>query len=318
MGLDEGDGPVAELPMAGQVLEACRDASVSPQLRTARPARAPASREPGQQAARQHGVSEGTGQGRALLLLLIILREHTRFTPPWRPKGLLLASAYAMSALPSTRPHPLSIIHPSSRRPRRCSPIRFCRALSPGERVGWDGWDHGWQRREIDTILRLFLALLPPRYRRLVSPPLAARRLTATITHACHTYLPCHTCHMPCHSPSSSFAHTRTARRLLIPPNAFVNAHPNASPALISRWPLTAVARSLAHLGRPRLAWCPRRPRPRPFLPHSPPSAFRVFAALQLRTSLTRPPTHCPLPVTHYTLHITHYTLHIIAYVASR
>jgi hypothetical protein len=41
-----------------QVLEACRDPSVSPQLRTARPARA--ARHPG-----QHGISEGTSQGRA-------------------------------------------------------------------------------------------------------------------------------------------------------------------------------------------------------------------------------------------------------------
>jgi hypothetical protein len=73
-----------------QVLEACRDASVSPQLRTARPARAPASQgSTAPRAARQHGVSERTSQGRALLLLLlIILRVHTRFTPPWRPKGV--------------------------------------------------------------------------------------------------------------------------------------------------------------------------------------------------------------------------------------
>jgi hypothetical protein len=311
-----------------QVLEACRDASVSPQLRTARPARAPASQgSTAPRAARQHGVSERTSQGRALLLLLllllIILRVHTRFTPPWRPKGVafwawvhlpvlwLICRRLVLVHYPSV----VFIICPSGAARPSGSAVLCLQGNAPG--LGW----LGWRRREIDTILRLFLALLPPRYRRLVSPPLAARRLTATITHAtCRMphlpalpHLPatptCHTCHMPCHSPSSSFAQTRTARRLLIPPNA--NVRVNANPALISRWPLTAVALSLAHLGRPRLAWCPRRPRPRPFLPHSPPSAFRVFAALQLRTSLTRPPTHCPLP-------IAHYPLHIIAYVASR
>jgi hypothetical protein len=301
--------------MAGQVLEACRDASVSPQLRTARPARAPASRQPGQQAARQHGVSEGTGQGRALLLL-IRLREHTRFTPPWRPKGVVWVSACAMSALPATRPRPLSAIHcPSmvaSTQALLAHPVLPC-FVSRGTRQGWDGWGHGWQRREIDTILRLFLALLPPRYRRLVSPPLAARRLTATIAHATPAYLP----HMP---------HAVPLPLLLLCPHTHRSPAPHPAQchcqcpsqcqsALLSRWPpLTAVALSLAHLARPRLAWCPRRPRPRPFLPHSLPSAFRVFAALQLRTSLTRPPTRYPLPIAHYPLPITHYTLHITHY----
>jgi hypothetical protein len=136
-----------------QVLEACRDASVSPQLRTARPARAPASQgSTAPRAARQHGVhgvSERTSQGRALLLLLLIrLREHTRFTPPWRPKGLLLASAHAMSALPSSRPHPSSIIHcPSVVSPTQAllaHPVLPC-FVSRGTRQGWDGgWLGSW------------------------------------------------------------------------------------------------------------------------------------------------------------------------------
>jgi hypothetical protein len=219
--------------------------------------------------------------------------------------------------------YPLSIVHPSSHRPRRCSPIRFCRALSPGERARAgmaDGWDHGWQRREIDTILRLFLALLPPRYRRLVSPPLAARRrLTATITHAtCHmphatpTYLPCHTYlpHMPHAVPLPLLLCPHTHRSPAPHPAQCqcpcqCQSRPHLSLASDSCRPLACAPRTPPA----RLVSAPPTPTPIP-APFSA-VAFRVFAALQLRTSLTRPPTHCPLPTTRY-------PLHIIAYVASR
>jgi hypothetical protein len=221
--------------MAGQVLEACRDASVSPQLRTARPARAPASRQPGQQAAgstaarRQRGHRPGQGTAAADPTT----RAHA-FHAAMATQGVLWVSARAMSALPSTRPRPLSAIHyPSivaSTQALLAHPVLPC-FVSRGTRQGWDGWGHGWQRREIDTILRLFLALLPPRYRRLVSPPSQLAAAAAASQPQLHMpHLPA--CHMP-HAvplPSSSFAHTRTARRLLIPPNAIVNPHPNANP----------------------------------------------------------------------------------------
>jgi hypothetical protein len=298
-----------------QVLEACRDASVSPQLRTARPARAPASRQPG-----QHGSTASAraparaGHCRALQLLLIILREHTRFTPPWRPKGVAfgICLCYVCSAADSSS----SVIHcpssirrlvdPGAARPSG-SAVLCLQGNAPG--LGW----LGWQRREIDTILRLFLALLPPRYRRLVSPPLAARRLTATITHA--------TCHMP-HLPALPHMPHAVPLPLLLCPHTHRSPAPHPAQCHCQcQCPSQCPSRphlSLASDSCRPLACAPRTPPAR--LVSAPPAptpipapfsavAFRVFAALQLRTSLTRPPTRYPLPITHYPLHITHYCL---------
>jgi hypothetical protein len=290
------------------VLEACRDPSVPASQRpSVSPPNYALPAQPGHQGTRAarhqrgHQPGQGTSQGTAdrlsllMLLLLIILRCTRVSRRHGDPRGLLLARGRIYLCLICRRASS-SILDPpsSSTQVLLAHPVLPCFvSISRGTRQGWLGW-LGWESREIDTILRLFLARLPPRATAASSRLLAASQPQLHMPHATHATPATHaTCHMPHAMP------------LLLCPNTLRSPAPHPAQCqcqcqcqcrLISRRPLTAVAAlSLGHLGRPRLAWCPRRLRPRPFLPHSPPFAFRVcsFAASYERhSSALGPPNH--------------------------